>query len=88
MIARPGASSGKVICQNRRRGLAPSVDAAASRFGSIPDRYDRISRKANGKPLIVPHHSLEVRLLDLTHRELAGRGEVDQIAVPIQEDLG
>src|SRR5437763_9224209 len=52
VMARPGASSGKVICQNRRRGLAPRVDAAASRLGSIPDRYDRISRNANGNPLI------------------------------------
>src|SRR5437763_4963527 len=52
VMARPGASSGKVIRQNRLAGPAPSVAAADSRAGSMPDRQDRISRNANGNPLM------------------------------------
>jgi hypothetical protein len=41
VVARPGASSGTVACQNRCRGPAPSVAAARSRLGSIPDRLQQ-----------------------------------------------
>ena len=49
VVARPGASSGTVTCQNRCRGPAPSVAAARSRLGSIPDRLQQPHRVGRGQ---------------------------------------
>ena len=35
----------------------------------------------------VPFHTLQVLVKDLPHRELAGRGQLDQLTVPVQEYL-
>src|SRR5947209_5806625 len=63
VVARPGASSGRVMRVNRDHHPAPSVAAARSRVGSMPDRYDRISRKANGKPVMTSEKSTPQKLL-------------------------
>src|SRR2546430_11879314 len=57
VIASPGANSGNVIRQNRCLQSAPSVAAACSSVGSIPDRYDSVSRNANGKPVMISENT-------------------------------